>query len=102
MTQKHKFRRWLRNWLTNFDADEQALASSCPSPQKARLVERSFGDHRDAMNFQICRATGGYIVEFSNYDRKRDEHNRNLHIITDEQDLGDSISKIVTIEMLRN
>jgi hypothetical protein len=54
------------------------------------------------MNFQICRATGGYIVEYSNYDRKRDEHNRHLHIITDAQDLGDSISKIVTIEILRN
>lgn len=91
---KYRFRRWLRNWLSNFDADEPLKA--------AATVSRSIGDHREAMNFQICRATGGYIVEFSNYDRKRDEHNRHLHIITDEQDLGDSISKIVTIEMLRN
>jgi hypothetical protein len=94
---KYRFRRWLRNWISNFDADEPVSAT------KAGLqVNRSIGDHREAMNFQVCRATGGYIVEYTNYDRKRDEHNRHLHIITDEQDLGDSIAKIVTIEMLRN
>jgi hypothetical protein len=92
---KYRFRRWLRNWLSEFDAEQ-------PVHSKASTVGRSIGDHRDAMNFQICRATGGYIVEYSSYDRKRDEHNRHLHIITDEQDLGDSISKIVTIELLRN
>lgn len=94
---KYRFRRWLRNWLSNFDADAPEPCTKAGLP-----VTRSIGDHRDAMHFQVCRATGGYIVEFNTYDRKRDEHNRHLHIITDEQDLGDSIAKIVTLEMLRN
>ncbi len=95
---KYRFRHWLRNWINNFDADEPEYATKA----SLQAASRPVGDHRDSMNFQICRATGGYIVEYSNYDRKRDEHNRHLHIITDEQDLGDSISKIVTIEILRN
>jgi hypothetical protein len=91
---QYRFRRWLRNWLNNYDSAE---------PEQSKLsVGRSLGDHRDTMHFNICRATGGYIVEYNNYDRKRDEHTRNLHIITEDQDLGESISKIVTIEMLRN
>jgi hypothetical protein len=92
---QYKFRRWLRNWVTNVDAD-QAIKATVPG------VSRSIGDHRDAMNFQIIRATGGYVVEYHSYDRKRDESNRYLHIITDNNDLGDAIAKIVTIELLRN
>jgi hypothetical protein len=95
---KYRFRRWLRNWISNFDADESVRLTKASAVQ----ANKSIGDHRDSMDFHICRATGGYIVEFNTYDRKRDENNRNLHIITDEQDLGDSIAKIVTIEMLRN
>lgn len=53
------------------------------------------------MTFNIHRASGGLVVEHSHYDEKLDKHNQSLYIITDEQDLGESLSKIVTIEMLR-
>lgn len=96
---KYRFRRWLRNWITQFDADEPLRAEMSTTKVQAG---RTLGDHREAINFRICRATGGYIVECSIYDRKLDEHDRNLHIITDDQDLGEAIAKIVTIEMLRN
>jgi hypothetical protein len=95
---QYRFRRWLRNWITNFDSDHAGLSVT----KESTIGSRSLNSDHHPMNFQIYRASGGYIVEFSRYDRKRDEANRNLHIITDEQDLGDSISKIVTLEMLRN
>jgi hypothetical protein len=93
---KYKFRRWLRNWITNFDQAELTIS------KESAIGSRSLNSDHHPMNFQIYRASGGYILEFSKYDRKRDEANRNLHIITDDQDLGDSIAKIVTLEMLRN
>ncbi len=95
---QYRFRRWLRNWLSNFDSDQAELTVT----KDHTLGSRSLNSDHGPMNFQIYRANGGYILEFSKYDRRRDEANRNLHIITDEQDLGDSISKIVTLEMLRN
>lgn len=69
--------------------------------RKLSGVERSLGDHRSTMNLQIHSASGGYVLEFTTYDQKRDEHDRNLHIITEQEHLGEAIAKIITVEMLR-
>ncbi len=41
------------------------------------------------------------VVEHTHYDNKTDENYNSIHIITDDQDLGEQLSKIITIEMLR-
>jgi hypothetical protein len=53
------------------------------------------------MSFTIYQASGGHILEYSSYDEKSDRHTNALHIITSEQDLGQGIAHIITIEMLR-
>jgi hypothetical protein len=53
------------------------------------------------MNFTVYRANGGHVVETRQYDRKRDENNNSLHIITDDKDLGEEIGKIITFERLK-
>lgn len=92
---KYRFRRWLRNWLSNFDVEAPYQIKA------ASTVSQNIGDHRNSLNFQMHSASGGYVLESHSYDKKTDEHNRYLHIITDQQDLGEAIAKIVTIEMLR-
>lgn len=92
-------KRQLRKILRWINSDELECESV---PQPRATVGRDIGDHRSAMNFTIQRANGGYIIEYTKYDRKRDEHDRNLHIITDDADFGDSVAKIVTVEMMRN
>ena len=57
--------------------------------------------HTTPMNLSIYRAAGGTIVETRCYDRKSDENNYRLHIITDDKDLGAEIGKIITMETLR-
>ena len=56
-----------------------------------------------SINFQIYPAVGGYVAEINFYDEKTDNNVRSLHVIptTDYSQLGDSISKIITIEMLK-
>ena len=54
------------------------------------------------MNFTVYRANGGTIIETRKYDRKRDDNNHSLHIITDDKDLGEEIGKIITFENLRS
>jgi len=57
-------------------------------------------DH-NGMNFTIHSANGGYVMEYNTYDPRTDERNTALHLITSDQDLGQSIAHIITFEMLR-
>jgi hypothetical protein len=54
------------------------------------------------MNFTIHRADGGHVVEMRIYDRKRDENDIKLHVITDDKDLGEELGKIITFSNLRS
>ena len=56
---------------------------------------------KEGMNFTIHPAAGGYILEYRVYDRKNDRNDNKLHIINEDQDLGESIGKIITLEILR-
>ena len=53
------------------------------------------------MHMKIYRANGGTIVETSTYDRQKDRHQNQLHIITHETELGQGLAKIITMETLR-
>ena len=54
-----------------------------------------------SINFQIYSATGGNVVEVQYYNETLDKSYKALHIIPSDQDLGEGISKIITIEMLK-
>lgn len=56
----------------------------------------------NGMNFTMYRADGGYIIEYREYDRVKDQNNNRLHIITDDTNLGERIGQIITLELLRN
>lgn len=56
---------------------------------------------KEGMNFTIHPASGGYILEYRHYDHKNERSNNKLHIINEDQNLGESIGKIITLEILR-
>ena len=58
-------------------------------------------DSNKGIRFQVYKATGGMVVETSMYDQHRDRHTNGLYIITDDQDLGNEIAKIITMETLK-
>jgi hypothetical protein len=72
------------------------------SISKAQLVTASRSIDSNGMNFTVYRANGGHVIETRKYDRKRDNHEHSLHIITDDKDIGDEIGKIITFEQLRS
>jgi hypothetical protein len=49
----------------------------------------------------VYKASGGYVVETRSYDRRKDQNNNSIHVITDEEDLGDRIGKIIMMEALK-
>jgi hypothetical protein len=54
------------------------------------------------LNFKVYSAVGGRIVEFRKYDRNRDRNETQTYIITNDQDFGERIAKIATMENLKS
>jgi hypothetical protein len=54
------------------------------------------------LNFKVYSAIGGRVVEFRRYDRRSDRNETQTYIITNDQDFGDRIAKIATMENLKS
>jgi hypothetical protein len=93
--QKLTWRQRLRNWF-NKDLEDSDKAELC-----VQDVHPSNSLDGEGMRFQLYRASGGYVVETRYYDHKADRNYHKLHIINDDQDVGNAIGKIITMESLR-
>jgi hypothetical protein len=106
-------RNWLRQRLINLlvDTDDQGARQ-----RPARLIGRSsisvsFDDCDvkpndrlelpDPIRFRVQQVSGGTVIETKYYDHKKDEERIKLHIVTPEENLSESIGKIVTMELLQ-
>lgn len=87
LTLKQRFRNWLND--TNDEADV---------PQ---LVSESGGLSSEGLRLQVYKASGGYVVETRSYDQRNDRNNYTMHVITEDEDLGERIGKIIMMEALR-
>lgn len=75
-------------------------------PDRGIVVSTS-RHHREEMlkpigvQFTVYAAEGGTVIETTMYDRKSDEHEHKLYIITDGESFGTQLEQIVTMERLR-
>ena len=83
-------RQRIRNWLMRDDYEEDV-------PQLVEADRLS----SEGMRMQIYRASGGYVVETKSYDHHKDRNFCTMHVITEDQDLGDALGKIVMMEALK-
>jgi len=95
---KQKVISWVREDWNKVRSDGDTIASS--KSINTLSVSRRM-DQPNGMNFTIHSANGGYVMEYNKYDPRTDERNTALHLITSDQDLGQSIAHIITFEMLR-
>ncbi len=51
--------------------------------------------------FKMYRASNGFVMEVGRQDRRHMDTNYEMYLIADGEDLGNSISKIITLETLR-
>jgi hypothetical protein len=89
---KLSLRQRLRNWIMR-DDDEYA--------DQAISVDETPHLESEGLRLQVYRASGGYVVETRSYDRKNDRNHNTMHVITDDEDLGERIGKIIMMEALR-
>jgi hypothetical protein len=55
----------------------------------------------DPVTFRIQTVLGGTLIETGYYHRKSEERRSKLYIVTPEENLADSVGKIVTMELLQ-
>jgi hypothetical protein len=89
---KLTIRQKLRNWLMN---DDEIYVG------RGDIVQEGHSINSDGMRFDLYKASGGYIVETRYYDSKNDRNHNKLYIIKDDQDVGEEMGKIITMESLR-
>ena len=89
---KLTFKQRIRNWLMNDDAEYGNAIS---------IDEEGPNIQTQSFRLNVYSAGGGTIIETTKYDRQRDDHRHSLHIVTDDKDLGEELSKIITMESLR-
>jgi hypothetical protein len=93
-------KNWLRNKMHNFIFPSDEAQSNKVS--KGSLVARDSHElDGEPLRFNIFRANGGTVVQTHIYDRQKDRSFQQLHIVGHDQDLGESLSKIITMESLR-
>ena len=95
--------RWLkqrlRNWINSDDEVEYVgTKRSRNSIVSARDSHELDGE---PIRFNIFRANGGTVVQTHMYDRHKDRSFQQLHIVGHDQDLGECLGKIITLESLR-
>jgi len=101
-------RNWLRDKLLNILVD----TDSRPARIVRNSVSVSFDDCDieesdpginlpDPIRFRVQQVSGGTVIETKYYDHKKDEERVKLHIVTPEENLAESIGKIVTMELLQ-
>jgi hypothetical protein len=106
------FKRMIINWVReDWEKVSQSVPEDCyPSPKMGRgnsinaistISGRANVDSEPTLQFKVYSAVGGKIVEFSRYDPKSDRTDRQIYIIGKDEDFGEKIAKISTLEALR-
>ena len=85
--------RWLKRKLRNWVNDDQDILAVSETASHS-LDSRGF-------RMQVWKASGGIVIETRAYDEKKDRSNIGLYVITEDQDVGHELGKIITFENLK-
>lgn len=92
-------KRWFRNAVREaweFERESQGcVKADAPAPAP------SIVDSERSIRFTVHSANGGRVVETYRYDRRKDQNTCGLYVITNDQDFGKEIDKIITMESLK-
>jgi len=93
---KRKIRRWLDSEQDICIPEDRIYSNKLGSSVSTREINTD-----PTLQFKVFNAVGGKIVEFSRYDRKSDRSDHAIYIIGKDEDFGEKIAKISTLEVLR-
>jgi hypothetical protein len=94
--------KWFDNWFSKkckqaWDnankVDAMVMNAHHDSSEKVNRIH-----NEKTMTLNVTRASGGWIIENRQYDAHKDRTNTSIYIVTDDKDLGEELSKIITYE----
>jgi hypothetical protein len=102
------FKRMVVSWVKeDWNSVRQEQDDCYPSTKMSRgnaistISGRANIDSDPTLQFKVYNAVGGKIVEFHRYDPKTDRTDRQIYIVGKDEDFGEKIAKISTLEVLR-
>lgn len=97
--------KWMReDWENTGDRSEDCWPgpkSSRPNSVSTMRVRSDLVDSDPTLQFKVYNAVGGKVVEFTRYDRQKDRADYQIYVIGKDEDFGEKIAKISTLEVLR-
>lgn len=100
------FYRWLGSKISDANSidvspDSGLVIGSNKARRKISPVRESDELGSEPITFKMFKASGGWAIEFRQYDNRNDRVDMNLYVVNDEQELGKHISQIITMEALK-
>ena len=105
--------QWFYRWLgekinqansVDTEAEPSGIAIGSNRSRKANrisTIRESDDFSTEPITFKMFKASGGWAIEFRQYDSRNDRVDTNLYVVNDEQELGKHISQIITMEALK-
>lgn len=100
------FYRWFFKKLKESQCDEEGLVSltdhrATVRNKASRISGGPLELPEQGLDLQIKSAVGGKIIIFRRYDSAQDRHHFTTYIINNDEDFEKSLSKIITLEMVK-
>ena len=100
------FFKWLDDKIQNsryYEEDGPAQMNSVQSKRRRGTVSVRESDDfaSEPIQFKMYKAAGGWAIEFKHYDNRNDRMDASLYVVNGEEELGNHISKIITMEALK-
>jgi hypothetical protein len=100
---KKKFRNWCTEaWNTRYNEDQLIdMDSKIRMGTTAIGMSKSGLESNATLQFTVYNAIGGKVVEFRRYDNRTDRSDFSVYVIGKDEDFGEKIAKIATLETLK-
>lgn len=100
------FKRLIYKWSSEgAELREEEIYAPSPVRRTRGSAKLAMSESREinnnGFNFKVHKANGGTIIEMNKYDEVNDRHKNAIYVIMDDKDLGEELSKIITVEGLR-
>ena len=96
---------WFKNWFARMCEEAWNNARSNKIQRGEGITSMPMPSHTPNSSpnliFKMYRASNGFVMEVGRQDRRHMDTTYEMYLIADGEDLGDSISKIITVETLR-
>jgi len=93
--------KWVREDWNNADREQTIYSSPSAISKNSMRGGGSILDSDASLTFTVYNAIGGKVVEFRRYDRRTDHSEHSVYVVGKDEDFGQKISKIATMEVMK-